>query len=106
MGVDINERLQFFARLYQVDQNPQMGMWFLYLTVLFLSILVFKLGFSRKLPIIKAAIVYIFLALGCTILTFFAVFLPVTEGLMVAAAILVIYKVRLHQSKKEQSESS
>ncbi|MGM7701019.1 YlaH-like family protein [Pseudalkalibacillus sp. Hm43] len=104
MSVDVNERLQFFARLYQVDQNPELGMWFLYLTVLLLSIVVFKLGFSRKLPVLKAVVVYVFLALGCTFLTFFAVFLPVTEGLMVAAAILIIYKVRLNQHKKEQSE--
>ncbi|MCF6410415.1 YlaH-like family protein [Pseudalkalibacillus salsuginis] len=102
MEVDINERLQFFAKLYNVDTNPEVGMWFLYLTVLLLSIIVFKLGFSRKLPLLKAVVVYVFLGLGCTILTFFAVFLPVTEGLMVAAAILIIYKVRLHQSKKEE----
>jgi hypothetical protein len=103
LSTDVNERLQFFAKLYNVTgENGQVGMWFLYLTVLLLSIVVFKLGFSRKLPILKAVVVYIFLAMGCTVLTFFAVFLPVTEGLMVAAAILIIYKIRLYQSKKEE----
>ncbi|MCF6136957.1 YlaH-like family protein [Pseudalkalibacillus berkeleyi] len=106
MSVDVNERLQFFAKLYNVTgENGQIGMWYLYFTILLLSIVVFKLGFSRKLPLLKAAVVYLFLALGCTILTFFAVFLPVAEGLMVASAILIIYKIRLYQSKKEQSES-
>ncbi|MED0769806.1 YlaH-like family protein, partial [Bacillus atrophaeus] len=41
-----------------------------------------------------------------TVLTFLGVFLPVAEGLVVAALILIIYKIRLHQSKKEQSAES
>jgi hypothetical protein len=47
----------------------------------------------------------VLLALGCTILTFFAVFLPIAEGLVVAAIILIIYKVRLHQSKKQEASA-
>ncbi|WP_257350603.1 YlaH-like family protein [Pseudalkalibacillus decolorationis] len=104
MNANVNERLQFFAKLYNVDQNPEVGMWLLYLTVLALSIVVFKLGFSRRLPLLKAAVVYIFLALGCTVLSFFAVFLPITEGLVIAAIILIVYKIRLYQSKKEEQQ--
>ncbi|MGE6631249.1 YlaH-like family protein [Bacillus sp. NPDC077027] len=87
--------------LYHVDENPQAGMWFLYGTILALAILVFKLGFARRLPILKAAIIYLFLIFGCTFLTFLGIFLPVAEGLVVAAAILIIYKIRLHRAKKE-----
>jgi hypothetical protein len=98
--MDIIERLSFFASLYQVNTHPDRGMWLLYFTVLVLSIIVYRLGFAKKLPLLKNVIIYILLALGCTILTFFAVFLPVAEGLVIAALVLIIYKVRLYQAKK------
>lgn len=77
-------------------------MWWLYITIFILSAVVFQLGFAKRLPLLKTAVIYVFLALGCTILTFFGVFLPVGEGLIVAALILTIYKIRLRRSKKEQ----
>ncbi|RAK23215.1 YlaH-like protein [Anoxybacillus vitaminiphilus] len=98
--MDIVERLSFFASLYQVNTHPERGMWLLYFTVLVLSVIVYRLGFAKKLPLLKNVIIYVLLALGCTILTFFAVFLPVAEGLVIAALVLIIYKVRLHQAKK------
>lgn len=103
---DVTERLSFFAALYNVDKDPTVGMWLLYLTILGLSILVYKLGFAKKLPILKSVVIYLFLAFGCTVLTILGIQLPVTEGLVVAALILIIYKVRLHQSKKNQAEMS
>ncbi|MBU8877668.1 YlaH-like family protein [Bacillus sp. FJAT-29790] len=98
--MDITERLSFFAALFRVEQNSTLGMWLLYLTIVGLSILVFKLGFAKKLPFAKSVVIYLFLILGCTVLTFFAVFLPIAEGLVVAALILITYKIRLHQHKK------
>lgn len=98
--VDVTESLSFFAALFKVQENSEVGMWLLYLTIVVLCIIVFKLGFAKKLPIAKSIIIYLFLILGCTILTFFAVFLPIAEGLVVAALILIIYKIRLHQTKK------
>ncbi|MCY8516474.1 YlaH-like family protein [Bacillus atrophaeus] len=103
---EVSERLSFFAALYKVDEQPGTGMWLLYGTIFVLAVTVFKLGFAKRLPILKSAVVYLFLALGCTVLTFLGVFLPVAEGLVVAALILIIYKIRLHQSKKEQSAES
>ncbi|MGM7720222.1 YlaH-like family protein [uncultured Metabacillus sp.] len=103
--MDITERLSFFPSLYNVIEHPKLGMWMLYLTILALSIVVYKLGFAKKLPIIKSAIIYLFLAFGCTVLTFLGIFLPVAEGLVVAALILIIYKIRLHQSKKQEAEN-
>ncbi|WP_028398874.1 YlaH-like family protein [Ectobacillus panaciterrae] len=97
------ERMTFFARLYNVNDNAQSGMWMLYGTIIILSILVYNLGFARKLPLLQNIIIYILLVLGCTILTFFAVFLPVAEGLVVVAIVLGIYKLRLHQAKKQQA---
>jgi hypothetical protein len=103
--VDVAERLSFFAALYKVSEQPKVGMWLLYLTIVALSIVVYKLGFAKKLPIGKSIIIYIFLFVGCTLLTFLGIFLPVAEGLVVAALILIIYKIRLHQSKKQQTEA-
>lgn len=100
MGV--SERLQFFAKLFKVDENPEAGMWLLYFTILLLAVVVYNLGFARKLPIIKNVIIYALLAFGCTILTFFGAFLPVAEGLLITAIVLGVYKVRLHQAKKNE----
>ncbi|MDN3014903.1 YlaH-like family protein [Paenibacillus sp. BSR1-1] len=103
--MDVAERLSFFAALYKVSEQPKVGMWLLYLTIVALSIVVYKLGFAKKLPIGKSIIIYIFLFVGCTLLTFLGIFLPVAEGLVVAALILIIYKIRLHQSKKQHTEA-
>lgn len=100
--MDVSQRLSFFAALFQVDENPAIGMWLLYLTIAALSILVYKLGFAQKLPLLKNIIIYAFLLLGSTVLTFLAIFLPIAEGLVVAALILIIYKMRLRQHKKEE----
>jgi hypothetical protein len=102
----VPEYLSFFASLYNVVENPVLGMWLLYLTILALSILVYKLGFALKLPILKSAIIYLFLALGGTVLTFLGIFLPVAEGLVVAALILIIYKIRLRRHKQAEGTES
>jgi YlaH-like protein len=101
--MNVAERLSFFAALYKVDENPQLGMWLLYITIILLCVVVFKLGFAKKLPLAKSAVIYLFLILGCTVLTFLGVFLPIGEGLVVAALILIIYKIRLHQQKKQEA---
>ncbi|MEH7251349.1 YlaH-like family protein [Neobacillus niacini] len=103
--MNVADRLSFFPALYNVTENPKMGMWLLYLTIVALSILVYKLGFAQKLPVGKSILIYFFLAAGCTILTALGIFLPITEGLVVAALILIIYKIRLHNSKKQQAQS-
>ena len=103
--MNVAEHLSFFAALYKVNEQPKLGMWLLYLTIVALSIVVYKLGFAKKLPLGKSMVIYLFLILGCTIFTFFGIFLPVAEGLVIAALILIIYKIRLHQSKKQQAEA-
>jgi vacuolar-type H+-ATPase subunit I/STV1 len=106
MNMDVSQRLSFFAALFRVDDQPETGMWLLYITTIVLSIIVYKLGFAKKLRIAQSILIYIFLILGCTILTFFGVFLPVAEGLVVAALILIIYKIRLRNSKKIEASAN
>ncbi|MBO1578834.1 MULTISPECIES: YlaH-like family protein [Bacillus] len=96
------ERMSFFAKLYNVDVNPEVGMWLLYGTMIILSALVYNLGFARKLSLLKNVVIYVVLAIGCTVLTFFGVLLPVGEGLVVAALVLGIYRLRLRQVKKQR----
>ncbi|MFJ7508122.1 YlaH-like family protein [Peribacillus simplex] len=100
--MDIQERLSFFAALYRVDENPEAGMWYLYLTIFGLCILVYQLGFAKKLPLLKNVVIYVVMALGCTLLSFFAVFLPMGEALVIASLVLGIYRIRLHNSRKEE----
>ncbi|MCM3736883.1 YlaH-like family protein [Bacillus cytotoxicus] len=97
------EKMSFFAKLYNVDVNPEVGMWLLYGTIIIFSIIVYNLGFARKLSLLKNVVIYTVLILGCTVLTFFAVFLPVGEGLVVAIIILSIYKLRLRQVKHSKA---
>lgn len=100
--MEIQERLSFFAALYRVDENPEAGMWYLYLTVFGLCILVYQLGFAKRLPLLKNVVIYVVMALGCTLLSFFAVFLPMGEALVIASLVLGIYRIRLHNSRKEE----
>ena len=100
MSVNVTERLTFFGRLFGLDSNPESGMWYLFITIFILSILVYNLGFARKVKVWQNAIIYVVMFLGCIILTFFGAFLPVAESLIVATAVLALYRFRLHQERK------
>lgn len=84
----------------------------LYVLNLIFSIIAYKLGFARKLPILKSVIVYISLMIGVVILTFFHVLgpilnmmvAPVTEVLIITSVVLAIYRIRLHLSRKAQNQ--
>ncbi|UOE92985.1 MULTISPECIES: YlaH-like family protein [Bacillaceae] len=103
--IEVNpDDLSMFAVLVQIDQNHIMGFWLLYALVVITSIVVYNLGFARKLPILKSAVVYIALLVGCIPLTIFAIGMPVVESLLVAAAVLGIYRFRLSRHKKEQAQ--
>ncbi|KHF29874.1 hypothetical protein LR68_01353 [Anoxybacillus sp. BCO1] len=69
--MDVIGRLSFFASLYNVHEQPTKGMWLLYATIVVLSIIVYRLGFARKLPMLKNVIIYSLLVLGCTIFNIF-----------------------------------
>ncbi len=101
--MDVYEHMWPVAKTIYSSTTPSVGSNMLYIVILLLTIIVFKLGFAKKLPLLKNIVIYIFLALGCTILTFLGAFLPIAEGLAIAALILIIYKIRLHQSKKSEA---
>ena len=73
--------------------------------VFLLSALVYKLGFAKKLSLGKNIVIYVFLLIGCLVLTFLALFLPMIEGLIISALILIVYKSRLWREKREEARA-
>ena len=78
----------------------------LFAVVFLMSALVYKLGFAKDLKLLQSVVIYIFLFLGCLVLTFLAFFLPIVEGLIVAALILIIYRVRRMKEYKPDKNDS
>ncbi|PZX08093.1 YlaH-like protein [Psychrobacillus insolitus] len=100
-------RMSSIARyIYETMPSYAMAGYVLFLTIFLLSVLVYKLGFAKKLRVGQNLVIYIFLLLGCLMLTFLAFFLPVVEALLVAALILIIYKIRLRIEKRNSSTTS
>ena len=92
--------------IYENMPNYDAAGYVVFILVFILSAIVFKLGFARELPLLKNIIIYTFLFLGCIMLTFFAFFLPMIEGLMVAALILIVYKSRMWREKREEKKAA
>lgn len=98
---DINpEELNWTLRL--IYDNPTAGLW-IYLLIVVLSIIVYNLGFARKLSLLKNMIVYIALLIGCIVLTLLAFMgAPIVEVLAISAIVLLIYKLRVRSTKGEE----
>ena len=89
--------------IYETMPNFDIAGYVLFIVIFLLSVLVYKLGFAKKLRLGQNIVIYAFLFIGCLVLTFLAFFLPVVEGLVVAALILIIYKIRLRLERKQSS---
>ena len=77
--------------------------WIFYVLNVIFSIIAYKLGFARKLPLIKSLVVYVLLALGVFIITVFSILrYPMTESLIIISAVLGIYRFRLHQERSNR----
>ncbi|HLO11384.1 MULTISPECIES: YlaH-like family protein [Bacillaceae] len=94
--------LRFFIEL---TNDVETGVLLQYVFIVILSVIVYRLGFAKKLPLLKNIVIYISLCVGCVFMLFFSYALPIAEGLGAAALLLIIYKIRLHQSKKHQAEA-
>ncbi|MEI3606764.1 YlaH-like family protein [Pseudogracilibacillus sp. SE30717A] len=76
-------------------------LWFFYIVNLILSVIAYKLGFARQLPLLKSIIVYTLLAIGVIVITLFSlVKYPMTETLIIISIVLGIYRFRLHRERK------
>lgn len=78
----------------------------LYVLNLILIIIAYKLGFARKLPLVKSIFVYVILALGTVIVAIFSGIaeLPTVESLFIIVLVLGIYRLRLHRERKSKKE--
>lgn len=75
--------------------------WLLYISNLIFGAIAYKLGFAKKLPLMKNIVVYILLAIGMFVITIFSIMrLPMTESLIIISAVLGIYRYRLHNQRK------
>ncbi|WP_237389562.1 YlaH-like family protein [Bacillus sp. USDA818B3_A] len=90
--------LRFFI---QLTNDIQTGVMLQYVFIVILSVIVYRLGFAKKLSIGKNIVIYFSLCVGCVLMLFFSYALPIAEGLGVAALLLIVYKIRLHQSKRQ-----
>ncbi|MBT2654218.1 YlaH-like family protein [Bacillus sp. ISL-18] len=95
--------LRFFIEL---TNDIETGVILQYIFIVILSVIVYRLGFAKKLPLGKNIVIYFSLCIGCLMLLFFSYALPIAEGLGVAAVLLIIYKIRLHQSKKQANSEA
>lgn len=98
-------RMSGIARfIYENSPNYTVAGYILLAVIFVLTAIVYHLGFARAaLKKWQTAVIYVFLFLGCIILTFLAFFLPMVEGLIVATLVLIIYKVRLRRDKKKEA---
>lgn len=90
-----------------VKDNFGIGSTFqvLYVLNLVFGAIAFKLGFAKKLPILKSVFVYIMLAIGTLIMTVFSIFeLPITESLIIISVVMGIYRFRLYQERKVRAQ--
>ncbi|KPN97385.1 YlaH-like family protein [Lysinibacillus sp. ZYM-1] len=86
--------------IYENAPNYTVAGYIAFFSVFILSAIVYQLGFARKLNLKQNFVVYVCLFIGCIFLTFFALSLPMMEGLIVAALFLGIYKIRLTRESK------
>ncbi|MBM7095962.1 MULTISPECIES: YlaH-like family protein [Alteribacter] len=89
-------------------QNPEnflFAYWMLFLLINIMTVLVFNLGFARKLPVLKMVVVYVMMLFGNLFITFLAFSLPIIESLFVAAVVLGVYRIQMRRRKKEDGET-
>jgi len=90
---------------YLKNFGPQNIFWFFYIVNFIFSVIAYKLGFARQLPLLKSIIVYILLAIGVVIITLFSlVKYPMTETLIIISTVLGIYRYRLHTERANKNK--
>lgn len=99
----VKESLSGVVRyIYDVAPSYDSAGYILLGIIFILSAIVYHLGFARSnLKLWQNIVIYIFLFLGCLILTFLSFFLPMVEVLVITALFLLVYKIRLKREKQQ-----
>lgn len=81
--------------------------WAFYVVNVILSIIAYKLGFAKELPLLKSLVVYVSLIIGVFVVTIFSIMgLPITEALFIVSIVLIIYRSRLAIERKRRNEKN
>ncbi|WP_234400716.1 YlaH-like family protein [Virgibacillus senegalensis] len=107
-GIDVGNNLPIVDFLFNTAANGDLlvGFLLLYLTIAILLAISYKLGFARKLPLLKSLIVYIFLFIGAFVIAMLGLKLPMAECLVIIALVLGIYRFRLAQDRKRRNNQT
>jgi hypothetical protein len=88
--------------IYNLSGSAQQA-FFLYYVVLFvLGVVVYKLGFAKKLPILKSALIYVLLAFGCIVMAILGTQMPIAEILFFGVFFLAAVRWRMSRSNTAQ----
>src|SRR5699024_6073078 len=91
----------------KIENVTTANYWILYFINLILSIIAYKLGFARELPLKKEIFVYIMLAIGVFILTIFnLIAFPITESVIISSVVLGIYHFRVQLTRKKEAKET
>ncbi|ACQ71711.1 YlaH-like family protein [Exiguobacterium profundum] len=108
--IDITQiDVPWIASMLGVGSDPNdfsVGFNALVVTVILLTILVFKLGFAKQLAWWKSLIVYILLSLGAGTMALVFFTWPIPEVLAVMAIVLAIYRGRLWWNRRQDAVES
>ncbi|KGA98844.1 hypothetical protein AJ85_09160 [Alkalihalobacillus alcalophilus ATCC 27647 = CGMCC 1.3604] len=100
------EELEGYSWLMRASaENPWNGFW-AFIAIVALAVIVFNLGFARKLPVLKMAVIYILLVVGCFVLWFleFLFGAPMIIVLIISALVLGAYRYRLYRHRQEEQK--
>ncbi|MFA1818703.1 YlaH-like family protein [Virgibacillus oceani] len=98
MDTNFNLIFDFLLDNYGTSVN---FFWIFYILNFIFGVIAYKLGFAKKLPLIKSVVIYILFAIGVFIITIFSILgLPITESLIIISFVLAIYRFRLHNQRK------
>ncbi|MDQ0416354.1 hypothetical protein J2Z48_000518 [Croceifilum oryzae] len=78
----------------------------LYVIIFILTAIIYQSTFATRLSLGKNLLVYLFLAIGCYVITVMQVLrFPMVQALLITVVLIVVTKVRLTISKKNESKS-
>lgn len=97
---------------YILEHFYEQTFMILYALNLILSVIAYKLGFAKKLPLLKSIFIYIILIVGMFVLNILFIIvptvwdsspLPITESLIAINLVLGIYRLRLHFEREKNT---
>lgn len=83
----------------------QLPFWGIYTITLVLTAMIYKIAFARELPVLKSALVYLALAIGCFLLAFMQILrFPIIQILFITAIIIGLTRARLSYNRSKQAK--